>query len=41
MGIQKLVLSEKINKTEYKHETLAAVSFVPLLETNVLESSLL
>lgn len=41
MGIQKLILSEKINKTEYKHETLTAVSFVPLLETNVLESSLL
>ena len=39
-GIQKLILLEKINKTKYKHEALLNVSFVPLLETNVLESSI-
>ena len=38
--IQKLILLEKINKTKYKHEALLNVSFVPLLETNVLESSI-
>ena len=30
-GTQKLILIEKIDKTEYKHKTLFDVRFVPLL----------
>ena len=38
--IQKLILLEKINKTKHKHKELLDVRFVPLLETNVLETSI-
>jgi protein-L-isoaspartate(D-aspartate) O-methyltransferase len=40
VGTQKLIIVKKINETKYKYKTLFDVRFVPLLETNPLESTM-
>ena len=40
LGVQKLVLIEKISSTKYNYKKLFDVRFVPLLEKNILESTI-